>query len=152
MTTSRQELITQAVFGIAEGTAGVEGRVYRNRKEAFSRAATPAMVIEEVSNTPGTRRAVVAATRTGGTMTHSLELQVLILIDDPTHAQAADPVRVDFHDRLMDDLTLGGLAMEIIPGVTRWDLEVNGIAVISSLYVVSYRTLIKDLTSALVIP
>lgn len=142
MTTSRQETILATIHQLALGTNGVSGRVYRSRQEAFSRAATPAMVIEPLSNAPAPRRAGVT------TMPHQLELQVLILVDAPIPDQAADPIRVDFHSRLMADLTLGGVAMDIEPGLTRWDQEVNGIAVVSSLYVVAYRTLVKSLTSA----
>ena len=142
MTPSRQETIIHAIHQLALSTAGVSGRVYRSRQEAFSRAATPALVIEPLSNDPQPRRAGVT------TMPQRLEVQVLILVDAPIPDQAADAIRVDFHDRLMADVTLGGVAMDIEPGLTRWDQEVNGLAVVSSLYVVAYRTLVKSLTSA----
>jgi hypothetical protein len=99
-------------------------------------------VVECVSNQPNPTRAGVT------TMPHSLELRMLLMIDHPIPDQAADPILLDLHDRLMADLTLGGLSMDILPGETRWDQEVNGVAVVSHSYVVSYRTLIKDLTSA----
>jgi hypothetical protein len=129
MTTTIREQITASVFSLVQSTAGLGGRVYRSRVEAFSRGATPALVVECVSNQPNPTRAGVT------TMPHSLELRMLLMIDHPIPDQAAD-------------LTLGGLSMDILPGETRWDQEVNGVAVVSHSYVVSYRTLIKDLTSA----
>lgn len=81
-------------------------------------------------------------------MPHDLELRLLLMVDHPIPEQEADPILVDIHQRLMVDLTLGGLSMDVLPGETRWDQEVNGIAVVSSSYVVQYRTLIKDLTDA----
>ena len=142
MTTSRQEQIITALVQLAQGTIGVEGKVYRSRQEAFSRAATPALVIEPTFNEPQPGKAGVT------TMPHRLEVMSLILIDDLIPDHTADSIRVDLHNRIMADLTLGGLAMNIEPGITRWDQEVNGVAVISSVYVVSYRTLIKSLSSA----
>jgi hypothetical protein len=142
MTTTIREQITASVFSLVQSTAGLGGRVYRSRVEAFSRGATPALVVECVSNQPNPTRAGVT------TMPHSLELRMLLMIDHPIPDQAADPILLDLHDRLMADLTLGGLSMDILPGETRWDQEVNGVAVVSHSYVVSYRTLIKDLTSA----
>lgn len=142
MTASIREQITAVVFTKAQSTAGLGGRLYRSRVEAFSRNSTPAMVLECLRNTPNPTRAGVT------TMPHALELQFLLMIDQPIPELAADPILVDLHDRLMLDLTLGGLSMDILPGETRWDQEVNGIAVVTTSYVVSYRTLIKDLTDA----
>jgi hypothetical protein len=142
LTASIREQITAAVFTKAQSTAGLGGRVYRSRVEAFSRNSTPALVVECVRNTPNPTRAGVT------TMPHELEFRFLLMLDDPIPEQAADPILVDLHDRLMLDLTLGGLSMDILPGETRWDQEVNGVAVVTSSYLVQYRTLIKDLTDA----
>lgn len=140
--TSIREQITDVVFTKLQSTTLLGGRVYRSRVEAFSRNSTPALVIECVSNTPNPTRAGVT------TMPHDLELRLLLMIDHPIPELEGDPILVDIHHRLMVDLTLGGLSMDILPGETRWDQEANGIAVVSSLYVVKYRTLIKDLSHA----
>ena len=52
MSTSIREQITASVFSLVQSTAGLGGRVYRSRVEAFSRGATPALVVECVANTP----------------------------------------------------------------------------------------------------
>lgn len=143
MTASIREQITALVFTKAQATAGLNGRVYRSRVEAFSRNSTPAMVMECVRNTPN-------PTRQGKEfMPHQLELRFLLMIDQQIAPDlAADPILVDLHNRLMVDLTLGGLSMDILPGETNWDQDVNGIAVVTASYVVEYRTLIKSLTNA----
>jgi hypothetical protein len=142
MTTSIREQIATVMFSKAESTVGVGGRAYRSRQEAFSRAAAPALVMECLRNTP-------APDRGGHTrMPTQLEIRFLLLIDDPIPDRAADPILVDLHNRIMGDLSLGGLASEIAPGETRWDLEGDGVAIVSVLYVVKYQTLTRSLTSA----
>ena len=138
--TSIREQITAAVFSLVQSTSGLRG-CYRSRQEAFSRGSTPALVVECVQN----RTSIKAGTTT---MPQQLELRMLLLIDHPSPEQAADPILVDLHSKLMVDLTLGGLAMDIEPGETRWDQEVNGMAVVNASYVVHYRTRVKDLTNA----
>lgn len=143
MTTSIREQIMALIFTKAQATTGLSGRVYRSRPEAFSRNSTPALVVECVRNTPNPTRAGVT------TMPHQLELLFLLMIDQQMPPdQASDPILVDLHNRLMVDLTLGGLSMDILPGETNWDQDVNGIAVVTTSYVVAYRTLIKSLTNA----
>lgn len=150
LTASIREQITASVFSLLQNTTGVGGRVYRSRVEAFSRGSAPALVVESVANTPtksGSSSSRVGSGQAFGVV-QLLELRMLLLIDHPIPDLAADPIIVDIHDRITDDLTLGGLAMDVTPGETRWDQEVNGVAVVSHSYTVSYRTLIKDLTSA----
>lgn len=142
MTSSLQERILLALLATLQDLATVAPRIYRSRQEAFSRAAAPALVVEPVSNEPQPNRAGVT------TMPHHLEVRLLLLIDAPIPDQAADPILVDIHSRFMADVTLGGLAGNIEPGTTTWGMEVDGVAVVESHYVVKYRTLIKDLTSA----
>jgi hypothetical protein len=142
MTASIREQITAVVFTKAQSTAGLGGRVYRSRVEAFSRNSTPALVVECVRNVANSDKAGHT------TLPHHLELRFLLMMDDPIPDQAADPIIVDLHDRLMADLSLGGLCSEIMPGVTEWDLEPTGIALVTLTYVVKYKSFIKDLTSA----
>jgi hypothetical protein len=100
------------------------------------------VVVETVSNEPQPNRAGVT------TMPHHLDMRLLLLIDASIPDEAADPILVDIHDRFMLDVTLGGLASNIEPGTTSWGMEVDGLAVVETHYVVKYRTLIKDLTRA----
>lgn len=142
MTSSIREQIAALVFSKAQSTAGLSGRVYRSRVEAFARNSTPALIMECVQNISNADRAGYS------TFPQHLELRFLLLIDDPVPDQAADSILVDLHSRIMNDLSLGGLSSEIQPGNTEWDIEVNGVAAVTTSYVVKYKTLIQSLTSA----
>lgn len=142
MTSSRREQIIGAVLVALAGTVQLSGRIWRSRQEAFSRASFPALVVEPASDEPAPNRAGVT------TMPSSLDVRFLLMIDDPIPDAAADPILVDIHSRIMADLTLGGLAMNIEPGPTTWGMEVDGVAVVETHYLVKYRTLIQDMTRA----
>lgn len=142
MTASIRERILLALMASTAGTVQLGNRIFRSRQEAFSRASFPALVVEPVSDEPAPNRAGLP------TMPNSLDLRFLLMIDAPIPDAAADPILVDLHSRLMVDVTLGGIAMNIEPGPTTWGMEVDGVAVVETHYVVKYRTLIKDLTSA----
>jgi hypothetical protein len=146
-TPSRREQIIVALLEAITPTTGFGGlapvgRIYRSRVEAFSRNALPSLVIEMNSDIPSPESAGVT------TMPSRLDIRLLLLIDNNQPDSAADPLLVELHDRIMEDLTLGGLSMNIEPGPTTYDQEVNNLAVIETHYIVSYRTLITDLTSA----
>lgn len=141
MTTSIREQITATVFTLAQSTAGVDSRVYRSRVEAFSRGSTPALVVEAARNISEAQKAGIE------TLPQRLELRFLLMIDAPIPEQAADPILVDLHSRLMADMTLGGLSSGILPGDTVWDLAENGIAVVIVSYVVQYRTRTKSIST-----
>ena len=62
--------------------------------------------------------------------------------------QVADPTIVDLHSRIMADLTLGGIAIDVQPVLTSFNIvEADQPAgVISCEYDVLYRTQVGDLT------
>lgn len=126
-----------AVTTLAQGTNGLAGRVYRSRQEAFSRNATPALVVEVARNISEAERAGIE------TLPQRLQIQFLLMIDAPIPDQVADPFLVDLHQRIMNDLTLGGLAAGILPGDTEFSYADNGLAVVTATYVVQYRTKTK---------
>lgn len=141
MITSIREQITLAIVATTGGTAQLGSRIWRSRQEAFSRANFPALVIEPVSNEPRPRAAGYP------TLPQSLDLRFLLMVDDPQPDAAADPILVELHARIMADVTLNGLSDNIVPGDTTWGLEINGIAVVETHYVVTYRTRLQDLAS-----
>ena len=50
--TTKRESILAAIATALDGTTGVGTRIYRSRVEPLSRAESPAVVIEPVSDTP----------------------------------------------------------------------------------------------------
>jgi hypothetical protein len=51
MTTKRERILAQIKTNL-NGTTGVEDRIYRSRVEALTRAETPAIIVEPISDTP----------------------------------------------------------------------------------------------------
>lgn len=107
MSTKREQII-EAITTTLANTAGVGGRVWRSRVEAFTRNEAPSLVIM-----PGQDRTdqVVSLPRIDWT------LQVLIMVTTRGSVpdQLADPIVSDIHARLMADRTLGGLCKNIWP-------------------------------------
>lgn len=141
---SRRELILQALHLAIRDVPELEGRVWRDRHEAFSRAGMfpAACVLEPLKNESETFRAGLT------TMTHTLTVAFAVFINSPTPVQACDPVMVQIHQRVMADMNLGGLVQAINPGPTTWRLEDAGLAIVQANYAVLYRTQYDDLTSA----
>jgi hypothetical protein len=147
MTASKTEQILQALQATLADTEGVNGRVYRDRAEAFIRAECPAILIE-----PDTE------TTTGETTCstdHMLLLRIAILVRDGAVSQVADPIRVSVHSLLFANPTIDGLASIIRPARTNNQPSVQwepgrgdgepGVCVLS--YEIGFRTLTADLTA-----
>jgi hypothetical protein len=115
MTTTKQEQIVAVLYAALENTAGVSGRIYRSRTEAFSRDESPAVTVEH-----GPASASVPPV---STCYIDWTFQVVIGvysrgqhgISGPSPDQAADPVIRQIHANLMADRSVGGLAMDLIP-------------------------------------
>ncbi|MGA1114642.1 MAG: hypothetical protein ACO3TI_06815, partial [Aquiluna sp.] len=78
----------------------------------------------------------------------TLRVRVVVIVRGSVPDQLADPTIVDLHSRIMADLTLGGLAIDVQPALTSFNLvEADQPAgVISCEYDVLYRTQVGDLT------
>ena len=141
MTTSRREQILAYVATTLATTAGVGGRVYRSRVEAFSRNEAPAIIIE-----PGPDR---AQTYSICKLDWTLDILVVVHTRGQIADQLADPILLDAHSKLMADRTLGGLAIDIIPTLTdpqRDKADLTSLWQVNS-YQVRYRTAVDDLSS-----
>jgi hypothetical protein len=149
MTASITEQILTALETTLSTTAGVGGRVYRDRAEAFLRAECPALLIEPDSETV-----------TGETTCRTdrlLLVRIVILVRDGAVSQVADPIRVSVHSLLFTNPTIDGLASIIRPAQgtstinpsVQWEPEKGdgqpGICVLS--YEIGFRTLTADLTA-----
>ena len=138
----KRERILAAITTALAGTVQVGSRIYRSREEAFARNEAPALVIEPGIDTPTVepvstckidwRFNVVVAVHTRGAIPDQL----------------AAPIVVSVHLRIMADRSLGGLALDVLPGPVDHQREqadaAAGWTVLS--YVVRYRTSIEDLS------
>lgn len=138
---SKREQIISAIVSSLAGTTGVGTRIYRSRVEAFSRNEAPAIVVEGGRET--------AATISDSKLDWTMDVLVAIYARGIIPDQAADPVRVSAHAKLMADRTLGGLAMNIIPTLMEPQLEAADQPALWMVctYEIRYRTAIDNLTT-----
>lgn len=140
MTTKREQILT-ALRTALTGTAGVGTRIYRSRVEPVARAESPALVLEPVSD-------VVEQNTCLPTLDHLLTVRVVVIVRANVPDQTADPIVQSLHSKIVADLTLGGLAIDVQPGPTEFTLEHadTPVGVIYCTYRIQYRTSVSDLS------
>ena len=139
--TTKRESILAAVKTALTGTAGVGTRIYRSRVDPLSRGESPAIIIEPISDTPEQNTSLP-------TLDWTLRIRVVVIERSDIPDQAADDTIESMHSKLMADLTLGGLAIDIQPAQTSFQLlEADQPAgVIFCEYEIRYRSQVADLT------
>jgi hypothetical protein len=139
--TTKRESIMQALFTALSGTTGVGTRIYRSRVEPVARAESPALVLEPVSD-------VVEQNTCLPTLDHVLTVRVVVIVRATVPDQTADPIVQSLHGKIVADLSLGGLAIDVQPGPTEFTLEQadTPVGVIYCTYRVIYRTSVADLS------
>lgn len=137
MTTRREQIIQAIVAAIAAGTTPV----YRSRVEPLARNETPAIVVEPLSDN--------ATQTTLGRLDWSLTLRVMVIVRGDGPDQLADPIIADIHQRIMADMSIGGLAVDLQPGSTSYDLTEGDqpVGVISQEFTVLYKTNLQNLST-----
>ena len=141
MTTRREQIIAAITTALA-GTTGVGSRIYRSRVEAFSRGESPAISLEPINDTPATNTSLP-------TLDWSLTVRIAVIVRGAIPDQLADPIVESLHSLVMADLSLGGLAMDIIPASVDWQLiEADQPAgVVLCDYDIRYRTSVGSLAA-----
>jgi hypothetical protein len=140
--TTKRETILAAVRTALTDTTGVSTRIYRSRVEPLARGESPAIVVEPVSDTAEQNTSLP-------TLDWSLTVRVAVIVRGDVPDQVADPIVESLHAKVMADLTLGGVAMDIRPVSVNFDLiEADQPAgVISCDYLIRYRTANANLTT-----
>jgi hypothetical protein len=140
---TRRETILTAIRTALVGTTQVGTRIYRSRVEPLARNESPAIVIEPVSDTAEQNTSLP-------TLDWSLTVQVAVIVRGTVPDQLADPIVEDLHSKLMADLSLGGVAIDVQPVSVNFEMvEADQPAgVISCSYLVRYRTSVDDLTTS----
>lgn len=138
---TKRESIMQALFTALTGTTGVSTRIYRSRVEPVARAESPALVLEPVNDT-------VEQNTCLPTLDHTLTVRVVVIVRANVPDQASDPIVQSLHGKIVADLSLGGLAIDVQPGPTEFTLEQadTPVGVIYCTYRVLYRTSVSDLS------
>jgi len=141
MSTKREQVLA-AIRTALTGTTGVGTRIYRSRVEPLARQESPAIVIEPVSDNAEQNTALP-------TLDWSLTVRIAVIVRGNVPDQLADPIVADMHSKIMADLTLGGVAIDVQPQSVDFELvEADQPAgVISCIYLVRYRTSVSNLSS-----
>ena len=139
---SIREQILAAIQTRLAPTAGIDGRVFRSRNEAVARGEMPAIIVQPIKDEAESIGGICKTNR-------ELTVKVAILVHADVPDQAADPIAVDLHPRLISpgDTTLGGLALDIQPLEDDFQFAATD-GVIVMAYKVWYRHSVFDLASA----
>lgn len=147
MADSIRERIIQEVITRLEGTAGIDGRVFRSRSQAAARGEMPAIVVMPMKD-PADR--VISICKVDRFLT--LRLAVIVRGDVPD--KEADPVLQSAHKLLMPalpsgalDVTLGGLVLDISQAGDSFEFAFKEGVVVSD-YLIQYRHAEGDLAVA----
>lgn len=135
-----REAILNAIATTLAGTTGVGSRIYRNRAEPLSRAESPAIVIEPANDLAQQNTSLP-------TLDWTLRVRIVVISRATLADQAADPTIESLHAKLMADLTLGGLAIDVQPAQVTFDFVEADVpaAVIACEYDIRYRTSVLSL-------
>jgi hypothetical protein len=140
--TTKRETILAAIRTALTDTTGVGERIYRSRVEAFSRAETPALLIEPVVDDASVETSLP-------TLTWRLTVRIMVVVRGDIPDQIADPIVQSLHSKLTADLTLGGYAYDIEAVSVTFEM-VEGdqpTGVVACNYRILYRTSVNDLSS-----
>jgi hypothetical protein len=140
---TKREQILAAIRTTLTGTTGVGTRIYRSRVEPMARAESPAIVIEPVGDSAQQNTSLP-------TLDWSLTVRVAVIVRGAVPDQQADPIVEDMHSKLMADLTLGDIAIDIQPQSVTFEMvdADQPAGVISCEYLVRYRTSMANLAAA----
>ena len=139
---TKREQILAAIRSTLTNTVGVGTRIYRSRVEPLARQESPAIIVEPLKDT-------CAQNTSLPTLDWSLVVRIAVVIRANIPDQAADPVVESLHSKLMEDLTLGGLSIDIQPLQVEFqtvEADVPAGVVVCD-YRVQYRTSVTNLGS-----
>ena len=139
---TKRESILAAVRTALTDTVGVGTRIYRSRVEPIARAESSALIVEPVNDIPTQNTSLP-------TLDHVLNMRVVVIVRASVPDQTADPIIESLHSKMMADLTLGGLCIDVQPGPTEFTLESADVpvGVIFCNFRILYRTSVSDLSS-----
>ena len=142
MSTKRELILAKIKTQIA-GTTGLGTRIYRSRVTPVSREEGAVLFYEPLADNCEVRR---------NNLQWTLQVRLSIITrgsKTKTLEQAADPVVLSIHSKLLSDVTLGGNAIDVQPRSVTFDL-VDGdqpSGVVSLDYIIIYQTSITDLST-----
>ena len=140
---SKREQILAAIKTNLANTTGVGTRIYRSRVEALTRSETPPIIIEPVSDTPQDTNSF------NNKITWEFKIRISVIARGSTPDNVADPTIESLHTKVLNDPSIGGLAIDVRPSTTTFELlEADEPAgVIGCEFDIEYRTSYNSLTT-----
>ena len=141
MATKREQILAALKTSLT-GTTGAGTRIYRSRVEPFVREESIAVVLEPVSDTP-TDQTIYEK------ITWDFRVRISVIVRGSIPDSNADSTIESLHNKVMTDPTIGGLAIDIKPSTTTFEIvEADQPAgIISCEYDIEYRTSFNDLST-----
>lgn len=147
MSDTKREQILKAITTKMKTITSMSSSVFRSRVIPFMRNQFPAYTVEFLTDSPDDSRFPQPI------IDWSMVVCVRVFTkadktNDLTPDQVADPLVQAAHQKMVSDLTLGGLSMDIQPAAVKneifdGDLETG---IVSLNFLVKYRTINTDLT------
>ena len=139
MSTKREQILVRIMTNLT-GTVGVSTRIYRSRIEALARSESPAIIVEWTKDGCDMEGFLPY-------LNWSLLTRITVITRGAVPDQLADPTVRSAHAKLLADITLNGLAFDIIPESVEFDVldtdQPTGLTMM--FYRVRYRTSLGDL-------
>ncbi|HBZ37222.1 MAG TPA: hypothetical protein DEO59_01680 [Balneola sp.] len=142
MTSKREQILAKIKTNLT-GTTGVGSRIFRSRSEPLTRAESPSLVIEFVTDQPTINSATYLK------LDWTLRVRIVVVVRSQTPDTSADPTIESLHTKIVSDPTLGGLAIDVRPSTVTFDvIEADQPAgVVFCEYEIDYRSDYNDLST-----
>ena len=140
---SKREQILAAIKNNLANTTGVGNRIYRSRAEPMARAESPSLVLEFVTDEPTVNSATYLK------IDWTLRVRIVVVVRSQTPDTTADATVESLHTKVVNDPTLGGLAIDVRPATVTFDvIEADQPAgIVSCEYEIDYRSSYNDLST-----
>ena len=145
MTSKRENILDQLKTTLAGTAGGVGSRIYRERLTPITRAESPAIVLEPVSDDPS-----INVSHPKCDWNFRINIAVIVRGSSTTTPyEVADPICESLHSKLLADLTVGGYAIDIEPAGVSFEMidADQPAAVIQNTFVIKYRTTLGSLST-----
>ena len=144
MTSIREQILLALMAAVRPTAEGLGATVHRSPTVAIGREQCPALVVFPESD--------AITERANDRVTRELTVRVVALaraVPPVAPETEADRLLTAAHAALMADLNLGGLALGIREQECEWEVEdADAVAAaIPARYAITYRTLVRDLSS-----
>lgn len=145
--TSKREQILSALKTTLAGTTGVSTRIYRSRIEPITNGESPAIVIEPVTDEPSIDSSSYLK------INWRLRIRVVVIVRGTIPDKISDPTVESLFTKILDDPTIGGLAIDIRPATQTFEvLEADQPAgLITCEFEIDYQTSYNSLSTWIII-